>query len=463
MTDLQLWDYQKQDAAQIASQYGTINGSKPGTGKTAVALTAAALSNAKTVLIICPKLAFGVWEQEALKWKDWDSTIYTGTPKQRTDCWKAYLKKTSYPRILITNIAQAKEVQDRQVKWDFIIADEVHSIGLLNHKNQAFKVMCKFKCQHILPMTGTPIRRDPSDLWTLLHLCDPDKFTTYWGFVNRYCIVMKDYFGQHIEGRPKDVRGFNQMLHPYFIRRSVDDKLPGKYRQCIDIDLEGEHKVMYDQLQQEMILEAGDQLTVTPNVMTQVLRLRQLLIAPQMFGAKQQGVILDTLCDMLVDQFLNGSAVTICTPFKVCIPYIEDAIYDRMNKEHLAISVYKIHGGIKEKANDVAMQFQADKNLHKVLIYTIKSGTAFTAHTANTCFFVGYEWSAIDNLQAEDRIYRLGQLKPVMIYYLLAKGTVDQAVMDKLDSKQTAANWVLTPGEMLASYHKAQEEAQGRL
>ena len=82
-------------------------------------------------------------------------------------------------------------------------------------------------------------------------------------------------------------------------------------------------------------------------------------------------------------------------------------------------------------------------------IYTIKSGASWTATDANVAFFLGYEWTCIDNEQAEDRIHRIGQEKSVRIHYILHPNTVDNLVMDKLDTKAYASNWSLKPEELM--------------
>jgi SWI/SNF-related matrix-associated actin-dependent regulator 1 of chromatin subfamily A len=122
------------------------------------------------------------------------------------------------------------------------------------------------------------------------------------------------------------------------------------------------------------------------------------------------------------------------------------------------VVTYEIHGDIKENANDVAMRFQAAGDQKRVLIYTIKSGASWTAHAASTGFFIGYEWSMNDNDQAIDRIHRIGQHDKVLIKFLLHRGTVDEAIMDKLDIKKDAASWILRPEEMLAKLKELHEQ-----
>lgn len=451
----QLREYQKRDVAFITKHPRMINGSEPGTGKTLVALTAAEVLSPSSILIICPKISFGVWEGEATKWYGWSSLVYTGTIAQRKKLWARYQKEQ--PKILITNYNMIKELLTICPRWDMIIADEVHLGGLLNHTNTTFENFAKLSSRYLQLLTGTPVRKGPHNMWSLLHLCDRKRFSSYWGFVNKYCIVTTDYFGKTIENRPANVPEFKRMLEPYFIRhtkKEVLPELPDKIRQAIPLTLDGEQKKIYTELLNNMIAEtASGDLIVTPNILTQTLRLRQLLISPQLLGAKEPGVVLDALCELVTEEFYSGRAVTICTPFKQAVPYIRAALSKAFAKEFKDqhIPILEIHGDVKERAASVAETFQMIPSHKKVLLYTIKSGASFTAHSASTCFFVGYEWSAIDNLQAEDRIHRLGQKDAVCIYYLVVKGTIDELVMSKLDDRQMAANWVLSPDKMLAA------------
>ena len=63
---------------------------------------------------------------------------------------------------------------------------------------------------------------------------------------------------------------------------------------------------------------------------------------------------------------------------------------------------------------------------------------------------LGYEWDANDNIQAEDRLHRIGQKNNVDWYYILHEGTVDEAVMEKLNEKRDAQLWSLHAEDMYA-------------
>jgi SNF2 family DNA or RNA helicase len=306
-------------------------------------------------------------------------------------------------------------------------------------------------------LTGTPVRRGPQDLYAPLHLINDYIFSSYWEFVNKHCITIKDTFGITIEPRPKDVQSFKDMLKPYMIRRTKKEvlhELPPKTRQAIPIQMLPEQERIYNKLLTDMFYEdQGGSFIITPSKATLILRLRQLLVAPRLLGIDADSAALEALKEMAEEHFNAGRSIVVCTPFKEGVY----CILEELEKlPGLSGHLYMIKGQqTAEEIHKTTQGFQQDKSVRKALVYTIKSGASFTAHSASTAFFVGYEWSAIDNLQAEDRIHRLGQTDPVNIYYFMHKNTiVDDMVMQKLDDKQMAANWILRPDEVLTEIKK---------
>lgn len=446
--DIQLRDYQKRDVTFMAEHKRVLNANEPGLGKTLEALTVLSELGSTKTLVICPKIATGVWQSEAKRWYGWDSIIMTGTPKKRKEQRREFYDE-NLP-ILITNFALLNEIQAMNQEWNTIIVDEAHLGGLLNRKSQKFKLMKKLESTNLFILTGTPVRKGPHDLWSLLHLLYPKTFRSYWRYIDTYCVAIDTPFGKEIAGRPKNAAAFKEMLSNYMVRNTKTEvlkDLPVKQRQAFPLELEGRQKQLYDELLAEMLLNLDSgEILLTPNRMTQDLRLRQLLVCPRLLGIDEDGIALTTLVEYLIPREFDAKrAVVIGTPFRQAIPYI----VERLEKAFPDSTIEQIHGGIKENANDVAKRFQAIPGYKKILIYTIKAGASWTAHTASTGFMLGYEWDANDNTQAEDRIHRIGQENKVFWYYLLHKDTVDEAVISKLNEKVDAINWCLRAQDML--------------
>ena len=409
-----------------------------GLGKTYTVLSAI---NNYPALIICIKPGLYVWENELQKWFNQDSIIYTGSPKDR----KTALQKIheTVPKFIISNYSFLNELMQLLTPQYFktLVLDEYHMYGLLNRKTKMYesvKKVCKV-IPHVIPITGTPMRQTCADYYGALSIVDPKSFTSYWRFVDTYCVKIKDMYGYKIERLPANRQQFHEMLSKYVIRRTGDEDLPPKTRQPIPIEMTKEQRVMYQQLQNEMILDYDDNLILTPNEMVKILRCRQLLVSPETLDISAPSGGIDTLVDIVKDE---EEAVIIFTPFRKAT-----YIIDRNLKENIkGIQTFIIHGGMtQQQLRDAQEGFQNTQTKNKAVICTIKSGASMTLTDAKVAIFLGYEWGSDDNNQAEGRIHRLTQDRPVRCLYLLYKNTPDEKIIQRLNDKQMAFDVSMPP------------------
>lgn len=429
-------------------------------GKTITTLAAIETLEAFPLIIVCPKFALYVWQQEIKRWLDQSAIIYTGKPKEREKKWQEFV--SSGCKILITNFAQVEEIRLRsapstptgtpQWQWHGFIADEIHMGGLFNPKSKTFKSVAKLTktVRNKFLLTGTPYRQGVVDFYAPLHILDRDRFSNYWSYVNRYCITIKDMFGTSIERNPANVFKFREMLKEYMVRRTKEEvfaSLPKKQRLPIQVEMNEEQEKVYWELTEELFTMVPDtgELLIVQGHLTLLIRQRQLLACPQVLGLKERGAALDSIIDMSHEQLDEGKPIVIYTPFRKAVPIIEKALRD----EYETVAIYKIQGKMTaEEFRDSWMNFQEHVYPRKVMICVIKSGAAFKASAANTGYFLGCEFDFNFNEQAEDRMFDPDTKEPMQIYYPLYKGTVDDLVVAKLNDKKKAANWVIGSDEV---------------
>jgi len=447
-----LKQYQKEGSDFIIARKGrAILTDEMGLGKTLQALDAIYKLNGFPVLIVGIKPALYVWKDEISKWFDDEAIIYSGNPKARDIAWNEFI--VSDCKFLITNYAFVEEVKNRNfLLWKTVVTDEYHLPGLLNRKTLIFKSMKLLTkaCKYLIMITGTPMRSNLSELYAPFHLIDPEAFPSYWKFVGEHCIRIKYYFGYEIEARPKDVPKFIKLRTKYMIRRTKDKvmpELPPKIRQVIPVEMTPNQKKLYDSMTREMLITFGSNVIYAQNEMVKILRQRQLLVTPKIFDIPIFGGALECLAEMIEAEFIAGNPVAVFTPFRKAIPYITEAIVAKVKE---GVSFFKLHGGMSAKALHYnAKAFQDTQSVKKVMIGTIKSGTAVTITAAKVCFFIGYEWKAYANAQAEDRLHRIGQIDSVRVYYLLYRNTADERVKELINKSQQAMNWVFTPQQYM--------------
>ncbi len=441
----QLRPYQLEAVDKMRTSGGYLDFDDMGLGKTITSLTAM-LSTVQhpdaRILVVCSKNALYVWKEEIEKWFGLDCLIYSGTIKQRKIMMDNFWARDC--PFLISTYGMTKELYD--YKWHGLICDEIHVSGLLNQKTDTFKFVRRLtkNVEVTYLMTGTPIRQGVVDLYAPLHLIAPKKFTNYWSFVNRYCIVTETPFGKQIERNPRNIPTFREMLNTHMVRRlktEVLKDLPGKQRNPISLAMTPKQAKMHKDIMETLMYVDEEALIVTPNKMTAILRARQLLVSPKLLGVNDTGAALTYLKEAGEALLVAERPFVVFTPFKQALALIKDVVLEiGMNTK-----IYEICGGLTPAAFAKQWQgFEADTSKNKVLLCVIKSGASFHATTAADCFFLGYEWDFNFNVQSEDRLCRIGQDNFVNCNYLLHEGdTVDEAVKIRLNEKQSAANWII--------------------
>lgn len=453
-----------------------------GMGKGLVTLLAVIGRQAFPCVILCNKAAMGVLANELEKWFDLPSVIYSGKPKQRDEAWGEYIDGDY--QFIIANYAMGAELAERFGLWKVdkpkmkynngrtltakgriptntlvrkpqaLVCDEIHTAGLFNHTTATYKLIAKLAAQvnTCYLLTGTPYRKGMVDFFGPLSIVDSKKFDSYWKYVHRYGITIDTGYGKAIERNPNNATKFREMVRQHASIMKKQDylhDLPEKIRSVLPVEMNEEQQKIYDELTEELMAFTDDgELIITPSSLTLMIRQRQLLVCPQELGLKHRGAAIDTIIDMVEDHCIEDKPFTIFTPFRKAVKWVRKALED----EYPGIPVYEITGGLTDaEFTNTWKGFQEGAGNGKgfrVLICVIKSSAAFHATAADTAFFLGCEYDFNQNAQAEDRLYRIGQTRPVNCYYLLHRNTIDDSIVQILNDKAFSADIVLAPDQV---------------
>ena len=140
--------------------------------------------------------------------------------------------------------------------------------------------------------------------------------------------------------------------------------------------------------------------------------------------------------------FLKGHKVLIFSQFKTQLDIIQDwAMMTRGWK------VCRIDGQVKQDDRRQQIKdFNEDPACHLFLLSTRAGGQGINLAAADTVILFDSDWNPQQDLQAQDRAHRIGQTRPVIVYRLATKGTVEQNLLEKADGKKRLANVVIQPG-----------------
>ena len=168
-----------------------------------------------------------------------------------------------------------------------------------------------------------------------------------------------------------------------------------------------------------------------------VTRLRQATSCPAILSSADiESSKINRACDLVEQMLSNGEKVGIFSAFKETLNVLQEKLKE--------FNPLLCTGDIKDAIiNNNINKFQNDPEFKIMLATTAKMGTGITLTAATNEIFIDCTWTQAQNLQCEDRIYRIGSDKPVFIYYLWNNDTVDLRVKEIVEAKEAIADFVV--------------------
>ena len=315
--------------------------------------------------------------------------------------------------------------------YNCVIIDEAHKIK--NSSTSRSKNVSEIvkNTKKVWLLTGTPMSNRPSDYYNLLKLIKHPISNNWVTYITKYCDG-KQIFGHW------DIKGATNLDDLFLktkdsvlrrLKKEVLTDLPNKERQAVYLHLEnkkGYDKVIENYKEKKMAelteLEKSffDEDGMDVANMTKFILWRQYCALQKI----EDG----SLIDLIENQIEEGNKVVVFTNFTKVIDVVSAKFPEN--------SVF-IDGRIKDAHERlrIVKSFNEDPNL-KLLICNLQVGSVgLNIQGANVGIINDMDWVPSTMAQAEDRLWRMGQLRNVSILYPVYKGTVEEIVYKVINSK----------------------------
>ncbi|KAJ5950542.1 SNF2-related protein [Penicillium vulpinum] len=157
-------------------------------------------------------------------------------------------------------------------------------------------------------------------------------------------------------------------------------------------------------------------------------------------SASGKMLLLDRLVSCLLER---GHKILIFSQFKTQLDIIQEWATTLRSWE-----CCRIDGAIAQSDRQAQIKDFNTKKSHKIfLLSTRAGGQGINLTAADTVIIFDSDWNPQQDLQAQDRAHRIGQTRPVIIYRLATKGTVEQTLLEKADSKRRLERLVIQKGK----------------
>jgi superfamily II DNA or RNA helicase len=400
-----------------------------GLGKTIQALAAI---RGKT-LVVSPTSVLFNWLAETTRFRP-DLRIATYRGARRTLEPAADVVLTSYP--ILRNDSDALAA----VTWDTVILDESQTIK--NPDSQVARAAYRLKARWRLTLSGTPIENRLDELWSQLHFTNPGLLGGRTDFQERWA----EPIGL---GNAAAAARLRERIRPFVLRRmksQVARDLPPRTDAIMYVELDETERVVYDAIraatQSEIValLQAGGGVMAA---LEALLRLRQaachtalLPVAVRGGPAPSQSSKLQRLLEALDDVVADGHRALVFSQWTSLLDLIEPHL------QAAGIAFTRLDGTTTDRAGVVA-SFQADGGPPVMLLSLKAGGTGLNLTAADHVFLIDPWWNPAVEDQAADRAHRIGQDKPVMVYRMVARDTVEERILELQDRKRRLADAAL--------------------
>ena len=297
-------------------------------------------------------------------------------------------------------------------------------------------------------MTGSPVTKNPLDLYTQCEFLDPFllNFHSYYAFRNRYAEMTT----MNVRGRSiqvvKEFRHLDELsesLQHFSYRVLKEDclDLPPKNWTKRHIVLTGEQRKIYDQMKKHALAMLNGKVTTTITVLTQLMRLHQITCghftaddgSTQLIESNRVKELMSIL------EETEGKAI-IWANYQRDITNIIDSIV----KEYGPGSVVDYYGLTpQEERQDNIRKFQKDDKCRFIVGTPQTGGYGITLTQANTVIYYSNGYDLEKRLQSEDRAHRIGQNKNVTYVDIICEDTIDEKIVKALRDKINIASEVL--------------------
>lgn len=445
---MQLFPFQREAVEKLWQVRNILLGDEMGLGKTHQAIAIDLMRRSQfpgyklKTLVVCPLAMISTWTKAWFLWNS-DLRILPINNKDRThfldelqdDNYDVFICHWPVLRIIGEELAG--------VQWYHVIADEAHS--LQNKKSKQTVALKAIPTGYKSALTGTPAFDKPDDLWSILNWLYPKHWSSYWNYYNQHIQTLNFNGYKTIIGVANSEKLQAEMAGFYVRRRKEEvlHDLPEKYYTEIEVELTPQQRRAYDSMKNDMLSWIGTheaEPVAAPIVIAQLTRLQQFAVAfaeitkkkvmkqdeatGEVYEHIEEKMILsepsskiDAVMDVI--KSLSGRQVVIFSQFAQVIELIAARLAEK------GITCGKFIGSTpaNQRAR-IITDFQDGKI--QVFAGTISAGgVGITLTAAQTVIFTDRAWSNALNLQAEDRLHRIGQKSAVQVIDIIAKKTID--------------------------------------
>lgn len=325
-------------------------------------------------------------------------------------------------------------------RFYYAVLDESQAIK--NPLSQTARAAYLLQANHRLVLTGTPIENSTAELWSQFNFLNPGLLGNLQYF--------RTEFGLPIEKKNDEmaVQALRRLVYPFILRRTKDQvapELPPRTERILYSDMETAQRRLYNRTRdyyRGLVLGMLDKEGLNQSrmkILEGLLRLRQISNHPALVDVNFHGDSgkFELLMDTLETLRAEGHKALVFSQFVQMLTIVRK----ELDARHVP---YTYLDGQTTARQEQVDRFQSSPEIPFFLISLKAGGLGLNLTAADYVIHIDPWWNPAAELQASDRTHRIGQDKPVFIFKLIARDSVEEKILLLQERKKQLVDQIIT-------------------
>ncbi|CAN5373185.1 hypothetical protein BH09PSE5_BH09PSE5_49590 [soil metagenome] len=428
------------------SGFGAVLADDMGLGKTLQALAVLlARSAGGPALVVAPTSLSGNWRAEARRFAPTLNVSVFGEEER-----DPLIDRAGPGDVLVVSyqLMQLNLPAFVARNWHTLVVDEAQAIKNASAKRSqaVFELQADFR----LALSGTPIENRLAELWSIMRLCNAGLLGTLKQFNDRFANPIER------DGNRLSQRTLRRLIAPFVLRRTkgeVLDDLPPRTEVSLLVESDEQERAHYEALRREAMTAversiASDKASEAHmNVLAQLTRLRRAACDPRLVSPQLQwvGAKVQAFGELAAELVANGHKALVFSQFVDFLSLLREPL-------DAAGIAYQYLDGSTPPAERTRRVEAFQSGVGEMFLISLKAGGfGLNLTLADYVVIADPWWNPAAEDQASGRAHRIGQLRPVTVYRLVNKGTLEERIVALHQRKRELADSVLEGGEGAAT------------
>ena len=442
---MKLYPFQRAAVEFLTARSHACLADDQGLGKTISVAVAAKQLGVKSIAVVAPSVALWNWQRELKTWAGRSSGVIDSTRAAVTNGLDVNAAITSHGLVLSDPVRQAI------AGTELLVVDESHFFMRKSAVDESQRAKRLYRglvprAQRVWYLTGTPAPNGHAcELWSMLHASMPDVFSeSYSAFRERYCRLRSTIYGDGVKPFANQRMGeLKRRMDGFMLRRLKKDVLPDLPLRRIETvsvrpkKMPPEFDELERRLRRRVSWKRGEEKAAAIEAHGEVASASSPEEAFRAMASHEDlsrfrrlsGVAkVEPALELVNAEFDAGLD---CIVMFAQHTEVIEALRRGLDKHQPVV----VDGSVTARERTAAVDaFQSGRA--NVFIGQIKAaGTAITLTRACEALFVELSFTPGDNMQCSDRIYRIGQTRPVRARFLSLAHSVDEIMVDVVRNK----------------------------